>query len=355
MNRRILVAAGRAALGLTLVAAAAAEAAAAERIRVLNWKGYGTDEAWAVELFEARTGVEVVHDHFNSEQEMLTKLRTNPGAYDVVLINSAYTRQAHEEGLIQPIDVSGMENFPDLAPNMAGDAELAPGGEVLGVAWVWGMTGFAYDTEAFETPPTSLEVFWDPALEGRVGWRDDALEAVQFAALATGQSINDIEDMGAVRAKLEALMPQLATLWSSENDWNQFMAAGDFVVATYWSGSANRSATNFGLPVRFVVPEEGAIGWLDGLSIAAGSQNVAAATAFIDWMIDPEFYVRWDTEVGAPASANAAAAAALPEDAFNRVVLGDPEAIARVEIMRPVPEETRREYLELWQELKAGL
>jgi spermidine/putrescine transport system substrate-binding protein len=223
------------------------------------------------------------------------------------------------------------------------------------VPWVWGVTGFAYDVEAFEAAPTSLEVFWDPALEGRVGFRDDALEAVQFAALVTGQSINDIRDMAAVRARLEALMPQLATLWSSENDWNQFMASGEFVAATYWSGSANRSRTNFGLPVRFVIPEEGAIGWLDGLSIPAGSENVEAAKAFIDWMIDPRFYVRWDTEVGAPASANLKAAAALGDEAFNRVVLGDPEAIERIEIMKPVPEETRRAYLELWQELKAGL
>ncbi|MDX1574851.1 MAG: hypothetical protein R3285_01580, partial [Kiloniellales bacterium] len=87
----------------------------AEEIRVLNWQGYGTDEPWSLELFKEETGIDVVHDYFNSEQEMLTKLRTNPGAYDVVLINSAYTLQAADEGLIQPIDTSGMENFEDLS------------------------------------------------------------------------------------------------------------------------------------------------------------------------------------------------------------------------------------------------
>jgi spermidine/putrescine transport system substrate-binding protein len=191
-------------------------------------------------------------------------------------------------------------------------------------------------------------------MEGRVGWRDDALESVQFAALATGQSINDIQDLDAVREKLAALMPQIRTFWSSENDWNQFMAAGEFDVATYWSGSAARSRTEFGLPVRFVIPEEGAIGWLDGLSIPAGSENPEAATAFIDWMIDPEFYVKWDTEVGAPASANVEAAGALPADSFNRRVLGDAENIARVEIMQPVSDADREAYLALWQELKAA-
>ncbi|GIX12963.1 MAG: spermidine/putrescine ABC transporter substrate-binding protein [Paracoccaceae bacterium] len=334
-------------------AIALAAGAQAAEIRVLNWKGYGTDEPWAVAAFEKATGHTVVHDYFNSEQEMLTRLRTNPGAYDVVLINSAFTRQAAAEGLIQPIDTAGMKNVADLAPNLAGNPELAFDGKVWGVAWVWGVTGIAYNTAAMDRPD-SLEVFWDPAMKGRVGWRDDALESVQFAALVTGQSINDIRDLDAVRDRLARLMPQIRVFWSSENDWNQFLAAGEFDVATYWSGSAARSKTHFGLPVEFVIPREGAIGWLDGLSIPAGSANVEAAKAFIDWMIDPEFYVKWDTEVGAPASANLKAAAALPEDAFNRRVLGDPANIARVEIMKPVSDADRERFLALWQELKAA-
>ncbi|MEQ8651958.1 MAG: extracellular solute-binding protein [Kiloniellales bacterium] len=340
---------------LCLLAAAAAlalsSAAAAEEIRVLNWKGYGTDADWAVKAFEEETGHKVVHDYFNSEQEMLTKLRTNPGAYDVVLINSAYTGQAREEGLIQEIDVSGMGNFSDLAPNMARNADLVPGGDVYGVPWTWGLTSFAVNTTEVDPPPSSLEIFWDPAYKGRVGWRDDPLESVQFGALATGQNINAIEDLPAIRAKLEALMPQIRTFWGSENDWNQFMAAGDFVVAPFWSGSASRSIAK-GLPVEFVVPKEGAIGWLDGLSIPSGSTKTEAATAFIDYMIDPEFYVTWSKE-GAPASANARAAAALPEEDFNRRVLGDPEVVARVQFMQPVSDADRKAYLEMWQELKA--
>ncbi len=338
------------AAGLTAVLVAAGAQAA--EIRVLNWNGYGTDLEWAVKAFEEKTGNSVVHDYFNSEQEMLTKLRTNPGAYDVVLINSAFTGQAEKEGLIQAIDTSGIANFADIAPNMATNPDLVPGGEVYGVAWTWGLTSFAINTDAVPTTPTSINVFWDEQYKGKIGWRDDALESVQFAALATGQDINDIKDLDAVKAKLAALMPQIKTFWSSENDWNQFMAAGDFVMAPYWSGSAARSIAK-GLPVEFVVPDEGAIGWLDGLSIPTGSKNVDAARAFINYMIDPEFYVRWEAE-GAPATANAKAAAALPDDSFNRTVLGNAEIVARVQFMQPVSEENRKAYLELWQELKAN-
>ncbi len=107
---------------------------------MLNWKGYGTDAQWAVEAFEKATGNKVVHDYFNSEQEMLTKLRTNPGAFDVVLINSAFTGTAKDEGLIAPIDVSHISHFADIAPNMASNADLAPGGDVYGVPRTWGLS-----------------------------------------------------------------------------------------------------------------------------------------------------------------------------------------------------------------------
>jgi len=337
---------------IALTVGLGAYSAQAAEIRVLNWKGYGTDSDWAVAAFKESSGHTVVHDYFNSEQEMLTKLRTNPGAYDVVLINAAFTGQARNEKLIDKIDTSDISNFADLAPNMATNAELAPGGEVYGVAWTWGLTSFAINKNEVKPAPTSIQVLWDAKYKGKVGWRDDALESVQFAAIATGQDINDIKDLDAVKSKLSALMPQIKTFWGSENDWNQFFAAGDFVMAPFWSGSAGRSISK-GLPVQFVVPEEGAIGWLDGLSIPAGSKNKAAARAFINYMIDPGFYVKWAAG-GAPASANAKAADALPADNFNRITLGDPAVVARVQFQRPVSEEKRKAYLEIWQELKAN-
>lgn len=337
---------------ISLAVTSAGSSVLADEIRVLNWQGYGTDQDWAVAAFSEATGHTVVHEYFNSEQEMLTKLRTNPGAYDVVLINAAFTPQAQGEGLIGPVDVAKIANFGDVPADLAENQDLNAGGGLHGVPWTWGLTSFAVNTNEISDLPTSIEVFWDKDHEGKVSIRDDALEAVQFAAIATGQDINNIEDLDAIKTKLSALMPQIKTYWGSENDWNQFMAAGDLEVATFWSGSASRSMAA-GLPVQFIVPQEGAIGWLDGLSIPTSSTKQDAAHAFINWMIDPEFYVKWAAD-GAPASANAKAAAALPDDAFNKRVLGDPEVVARVQFQRPVSDENREAYLALWQELKAA-
>ena len=341
-----------AAVTAALLVGMIAMAANAAEVRVLNWQGYGTDEPWALELFEARTGYKVVHDNFNSEQEMLTKLRTSPGAYDVVLINSAFTGQAAEESLIQAIDPSTISNFNDLDTNLRSNPAFMHGGKLYGVAWVWGVTSIGYNEDMIPNPGTSISILWDPANAGKVALRDDAVEAVSIAALATGQDMNNPADLDAVRDKLRALKSQIKTFWSSEDEWNKEFTAGTFTVAIYWSGSASRSKKAYGLPVGFLIPDEGAIAWLDGLSIPAGAPNPDGAVKFIDFMVSPEHYVRWDNDVGAPASANSVATSQLPADAFNRKVLGDPKATANLQFMAPLPDDRREAFLELWEETK---
>jgi spermidine/putrescine transport system substrate-binding protein len=342
-------------LAATAMLAVLSQTALAGDVHVLNWKGYGADEPWAIEAFEKATGHKVINDFFNSEQEMLTKLRTNPGLYDVVMINAAFNDQAFKEGLIEPIDTSKMSNYADLGEEKAKSPMLNHDGKVYGVPWVWGLTSIAVNDKSFDKTPTSIQVMWDPAHKGRVILRDDALEAIQFGAIASGQNINDIKDLDAVKAKLSSLMPQIRTFWSAENDWNQMVAANQIDVGTYWSGSAGRAKKNFKLPVTFVVPEEGAVGWLDAFSIPKGSKNVEGAQAFINYMIDPAFYVEWDNKVGAPVSANTKAVAGLPADAFNRTVMGDPAVAARIQFQAPVSDADREKYLQLWQELKVNV
>ena len=348
----LLVAGGVAA---ALLAQTAGPAAAQGTVSVLNWQGYGTDESFAVAAFKEKTGLDVVHDYFNSEQEMLTKLRTNPGAYDVVLINGAFTQQAAEEGLIQPIDTSKISHFGDLIPNLRDAPQLNPDGKVMGVAWVWGMTSVAYNTDKLATAPESIEALWAPEHAGKVSFRDDAVEAVSIAALATGQDMNRPADLDAVKQKLLDLKGQIATFWSSEDEWNKLFQAGTFDVAVYWSGAAARSRTNFDLPVGYFVPKEGAIGWFDGLSIAANAPNPDGAHAFIDYMVDPEFYVEWATKVGAPASANAKANAGLPAEDIGRQIHSDEAAIARLQFMAPLTDAERQTYSDLWAEVKTEL
>ena len=325
--------------------------AATTEITVLNWKGYGTDGAFAVKEFAAQTGVAVKHDYFNSEPEMLTKLRTNPGAYDVVLINSARTQQAQAEGLVDPIDVTAVPNAKDLVPNLKDHPNLLVGGKLYGLAWVWGMNSLAV-RHGKVAGADSFAIFLDPKYAGRLALLDDSATAIGIGALLTGQDINAPKDLKAVADKLKAMKANVKLLWSSEDEWNKAFAADAFDISVYWSGAAVRSKKEHNLPVDFVVPKEGAIGWLDGLSIPSSSTKKEAALKFINYMIDPTFYAAWAKQAGAPASANEKAMAQLPADDLSRQVHKS-EYLASSQLMSAMPDKRRQDFADTWEEVKA--
>ena len=322
---------------------------AATKITVLNWHGYGTDEAWALKIFTQKTGIEVVHDYFSSEAEMLTKMRTNPGVYDVVLINSARNQQAAGEGLLAPIDLSKVKNAAGLSPELREHANLKTDGKIYGVAWVWGITALA--TREGSPKPDSYASLADPSFK-KVALFDDAVTGVAIGALLSGQDMNNPKNLAVVTEKLKAIKPNLHSLWSSEDQWNKAFAAKEFDLSVFWSGASVRSKRNSKLPVEFVVPKEGGIGWLDTLTVPATSKNPDAALAFIDYMIDPTFYVEWATKIGAPASANASAMEKLPADDLNRAI-HKPEYLKTMTLQSALPDDRREAFNNLWEEVKA--
>jgi spermidine/putrescine transport system substrate-binding protein len=344
--------AGAGALALAVALSGAATAADKE-LHVLNWEGWGTNQPFALADFEAETGYKVVHDYFTSFPEMFTKLHTNPGVYDVVVINTAFTMQGVDEGVLQPIDTSKLKNFAQLFPDMRDSPLVVRDGQTYGVAWIWGATSVSYDTNAIATPPTSIQLLWDPAHAGRVCWVDRPEDSVRFAAIATGQDPEAIGDMEAVKEKLRALKPQIKAFWKSEDEWLKLVAANECTVSTIWTDSTEKAKEIHKQPITFFIPEEGALAWRDALSIPKDAPEPDAAHAFIDYLTGTKFYGQWAAAGGAPVAANAEAVGALAAESLTRQVLGDPAAVARLHFQSPLSEERREEYVVLWEEMKA--
>jgi len=318
----------------------------------MNWKGWGTDNATAVAEFEKQTGAKVVHDYISSYPEVFTKLRTNPGYYDVVVLNAAFVNQAAAQGLLAPIDTAALKNYSQLFPKMREAPQLVVDGQVYGVPWIWGVTSVTYDTNVFSEAPTSLEVLWDPKHAGRVCWRDDPEDSVRFAALALGQNPDQPQDLDAVGQKLRALKPQIKAFWKSEDEWRKLVAAKECDLSIFWTSSANR-AIEQKMPVNYFVPKEGAIAFRDSLIVPAGSGKTQLADAFIDFMISKQFYQGWVKTGGAPVSANSTAVEELPATSATRTVLTTPENMSRINFKGPLTDDQRQSYLDLWQETKA--
>ena len=59
------------------------------------------------------------------------------------------------------------------------------------------------------------------------------------------------------------------------------------IAGQTWDGPT-RKLKSEGQAVKFRIPREGGLAWLDGLSIPAGAQNLEQVYAFLDYIYRPE-------------------------------------------------------------------
>ena len=202
-RRRFNQALGAGLSGVALAGFPSLARAADKTITVLNWQGYGTDVPFGLKSFKDATGIDVKHDYYNSEPEMLTKLRTNPGAYDVVLVNSARDGQAEADSLIDPVDLAKVPNAAGLSPAFKTNPNILIDGKTWGVPWVWGMNALAVRTGK-GLKVDSYAVFADPAFAGRGALFDDAVTEIAVGCAddqAADQRSEGHEDASRPRSK----------------------------------------------------------------------------------------------------------------------------------------------------------
>ncbi|MDH3301276.1 MAG: spermidine/putrescine ABC transporter substrate-binding protein [Acidimicrobiia bacterium] len=154
--------------------------------------------------------------------------------------------------------------------------------------WQAGITGIAYDPALTGRPLTSVSDLLDPAFAGRVGFIGEMREAVGLMMLANGD-----DPSRPTRAAADAALDDIADAAASGqvgaftfNEFADLLAAGDLVAAMAWSGDV-AILQNDRPDITFVIPEEGAVQWFDTMVIPRGSQALAAAGRFMNYVYDP--------------------------------------------------------------------
>lgn len=285
MGRRVLAICAAALLG-----ALAAGAAQAETLRILAYEGYA-DEDW-IAAFEQETGADVNVVFAGSPEEMFAKMQGSGGAdYDLVAIDTSIIKRYTDNALLQPMDESKLSNLGNLLPAFAGISQTKPDGARFAVPIAWGSLGFIYSKAAFAEAPDNWNVLWDPAYKGRVLMGDDGNNNIVNTALSLG--IKDPyhltpEQAQEVKAKLIALKSNLLSYYSGGEEGVTLYEQNDVVLMTAFGELQHRELLKRGVDVGYVVPKEGAVGWVDCWAISTKAAAVDLAHAWINFWMRPE-------------------------------------------------------------------
>ncbi|MFT4044580.1 MAG: spermidine/putrescine ABC transporter substrate-binding protein [Gordonia sp. (in: high G+C Gram-positive bacteria)] len=278
----------------------------ASTLHVYAWAGEIPDTV--TKAFTKETGIKVKIDTFDSNETMISKLAAGNSGYDVVEPSQYAVQQLVGQHLIEPLDhskLTGLDNLASTFTDPSYDHGLAHS-----VPWVWGTTGILYNQKCTGKPIDSWSALWDSAYKGKIYLLDNMLAAYIAGLQVLGHHANSTKEseIDAATKKLQEQKPLLAG-YNSTN-YADLIAQGQACVAEAWGGSSTAKVVESNPDVKYVLPKEGGSLWTDGLAIAAGSSNAAAAYKFINFTLRPEI-AALATDDGSMASVNEAAKAKI--------------------------------------------
>jgi spermidine/putrescine transport system substrate-binding protein len=249
---------------------------------VYNYADYIGEET--IPSFEAKYGVKVTYDFFDTYETMTAKIATGNSGYDITFATGVDVPGFLARNLVQPLDHSLIPNLANLGAEWQSPA-YDPG-NAHSVPYMWWTTGFGYDTERIPEDLTSWAALWDARWKGKMAMLDDYRETFAVALIRLGYSVNTTSDAELDEA-LALLQEQQPLLRKYTADDIGDLSSGDVWLSHAWGADVAQVTTE--LPsVTYVIPAEGGIRGSDAMVLLANAPHPIAANLFINHMLDAQ-------------------------------------------------------------------
>ncbi len=296
--------------GTTAIAAVLAMApASAEEINALVWCDH-TDDA-LLEPFTKATGIEVnVKDYEGTGTALTLVDQSQPGDWDVFVVDSTDVKRVVDRGLLAPVDpgLIDMSAIPDAVK--AEDLHMVDG-KWYAFPEKFGYNAIAYNRDKVsEADMRKAASMWDPKFKGEVAIYDYYLPIISQIAVGLGMNTADFtaDDIPAVREKLFE-MKKNAKLVSDVVTSQTALATGEVDILVGGGEYAVASLMAEQPELDWVLPAEGGVRWQQAIGVFADSEKKDAAGKFVAYILSPEGQARLATSScywGMPANMSAA-------------------------------------------------
>jgi putrescine transport system substrate-binding protein len=335
-------------------------------VNVYNWYDYIKPEI--LRKFEARYGVKVRYNVFDSNNTLAAKLLAGHSGYDVAFPSGAYLESLNEAGVFRPLDKSLLPNLKNLDPLiMRRLAEHDPGNQHA-VVYAWGITGIAYDEAKVrarlpQAPLDSWSLLFDPKVAQRladcgIGLYESPYIIVPSVLAWLGEPPNSEgpATLDRAQAALLAVRPYIRKIggYSLVDD----LSTGELCLIIASNGDAmqaqdrTRIAAN-GIRIRYAIPKEGAVMWFDAAAVLADAPHPRNAHLLINFLMDPAIAAENSNAIRFP-NANLASQPLLEPDLTNASIFPSSQLASRLIPERPKSEAYVRLRTRMWTRFRTG-
>ena len=340
---------------------AASGSADGGELYVYNWGEYIDEDV--ISQFEEETGITVVYDLFETNEEMYPVIEAGAVNYDVVCPSDYMIQKMRENDLLAELNFDNIPNIDQIDPAYMEMSQAFDPENKYSVPYCWGTVGILYNTKLLDElgvpAPTKWADLWDERLSGEILMQDSVRDAFMVALKKDGYSMNS-ESKDELEQTKQELIDQKPLVQAYVIDQvRDKMIGGEAAVGVIYSGEMlyiQDEVANLGLDydLEYVIPEEGTNLWLDSWVIPKNAKNKENAEKWIDFMCRPEIakanfeYITYPTP-------NKGAFELLDEEMQNnKAVFPDINSLKNSEVYKYLGDETDAVYNELWKEVKAN-
>lgn len=321
------------------VASAPGATDAEKVLNVYNWSDYIDPDT--VKNFEAKYGIKVNYDVFDSNEVVETKLLAGNTGYDLVVPSAQFMERQIKAGVFQKLDKSQLKNLGNMDPSIMQRVALHDANNEHAVPYMWGTDGIGYNVDKIkqimpDAPLDSWALVLDPKYAAR--FKDCAISILDAASdirsivliyLGKDPNSQSADDLKLVEEQLMKIRPYVRKINSSQ--YIEDLANGDLCIAVGYSGDVLQARDRAkeagkGVNVAYALPKEGSIIWFDMMVIPADAKHPRNAHLFIDYLMQPEVAANNSNAVHYP-NGNLAS-----EELINPEVKNDPSVFPSAEV-----------------------
>lgn len=260
-------------------------------INVLAWPSVMDAEHF--HAFEQQTGIKVYLTYFDSYEELVIKLRTGGGDYDLVMAADYVVTTLRAENLVKKIDRQKINFWDKLYKPLLG-LYYDPTNEYT-IPLAWEIYGIGIDTTYFKQgiPPATWGLLFDEKIAPkRVGMLDDAREVVSIAAQYLFGKKNELRATELEKVK-ELLIKQKSHVAMYTDLRTDYLLVSGTVPIVLGISSNIYNAMRQHPNIQFLLPKEGSFLVIDVLLLPYTTQKEDLVYEFINYLYKPEILQKY--------------------------------------------------------------
>ncbi len=323
-----------------------------EKVYVYNWGEYIDREV--LDQFEEETGIKVVYDEFEQNEEMYPKIKAGAVQYDVVCPSDYMIQKMIKENLLAEINFDNVPNISNIDPAYLKSSQSFDPENKYSVPYCWGTVGILYNKTMVEGPIDSWGALFDEKYSGNILMMDSVRDAFGIALTYLGYDMNSTDN-----AQLEEAKALLASQYPLVQAYvvdqvRDKMIGGEAALGVIYSGEAIYTQRE-NPDLEYVIPKEGSNVWIDGWVIPKNCRNKENAEAFINFLCRGDIALKNFEYITYSTPNTAAREMIMDADIKNsKVAFPEQSVLDRCQTYQYLGEEIESSYIDKWNEAKSS-